>query len=48
MGVAAVNNGCNFIGIERLDKPGYFPTAQERIAEALEKVKQPQQVGMKL
>jgi len=33
MGIAAVQNGCSFVGIERLDKPGYFPTAQERIAE---------------
>jgi len=45
MGVAAVNNGCNFIGIERMDKPGYFPTAQKRIAEAQAA---PRQAGMQL
>ena len=48
MGVAAVQNGCNFIGIERLDEPGYFPTAQERIGEALEKAKELQQLDMEL
>lgn len=41
MGVAVVNNGCNFVGIEKLDEPGYFPTVQARIAEALEKAKEP-------
>lgn len=39
-GVACVQNGCDFIGIERLDEPGYFPTAQERIAEALTESRQ--------
>jgi len=34
MGIAAVQNGCNFVGIEKWDKPGYFPTAQGRIAKA--------------
>ena len=48
MGVAAVRNGCNFIGIERLDKPGYFPTAQERIGEALEKAREPQQLQLEV
>jgi DNA modification methylase len=45
MGVAAVQNGCNFIGIEKLNEPGYSPTAQERIAEALA---EPRQTAMKL
>ena len=40
MGIAAVQNGCNFIGIEKLPGPGYFETAQERIAEALAKARQ--------
>jgi len=40
MGIAAVQNGCNFIGIEKLPGPGYFETAQERIAEALAKAHQ--------
>jgi site-specific DNA-methyltransferase (adenine-specific) len=31
MGVAAVQNGCNFIGIEKEPGPGYFETAQQRI-----------------
>lgn len=48
MGVAAVNNGCNFIGIEKLNELGYFPTAQKRIAEAQEKAREPQQAGMAL
>ena len=34
MGVAAVNNGCNFIGIEKLPGPKYFETAQKRIQTA--------------
>lgn len=45
MGVAAVNNGCNFIGIERMPGPGYFETAQERIAEAQSK---PRQLAMEM
>jgi len=48
MGVAAVRNGCNFIGIERMPGPGYFETAQERIGEALEKAKEPQQLQLEV
>jgi DNA modification methylase len=48
MGVAAVNNGCNFIGIEKLDKPGYFPTAQGRIAEAQAQTQGPQQLPLEV
>jgi site-specific DNA-methyltransferase (adenine-specific) len=48
MGVAAANNGCNFIGIEKLSGPGYFPTAQERIAEAQAKMNQPRQAPLGL
>ena len=39
MGIAAVKNGCDFIGIEKMDGPGYFPTAQERIQKALQENK---------
>lgn len=45
MGLAALKNNCNFVGIEKLDEPGYFPTAQERIAEVLA---EPRQIGMEL
>jgi len=48
MGIAAVNNGCNFVGIEKLDGLGYFPTAQKRIAEAQAKMNQPQQAPLGL
>jgi len=34
MGIAAVQNGCSFIGIEKEDRQGYFPTAKERIEKA--------------
>jgi len=46
MGIAAVQNGCSFMGIERMDKPGYFPTAQERIAEAQKEQMQPTLEGL--
>ena len=34
MGLAALAYGCQFIGIEKEDRPGYFPTAETRIAAA--------------
>lgn len=34
MGLAAMQYGCKFIGIEKEDKEGYYPTALERIAKA--------------
>jgi len=34
MGLAALAYGCQFIGIEKLDAPGYYPTAAARLAEA--------------
>lgn len=34
MGLAARAYGCQFIGIEKEDRPGYFPTAETRIAAA--------------
>jgi len=43
-GVACVETGRNFIGIEIMQE--YFETAQERIAEALEKAKEPQQLQL--
>lgn len=45
-GVACVQTGRNFIGIEIEQK--YFDIAQERIGEALEKSKQPHQLGMEV
>ena len=38
MGVAAVQNGCDFIGVENMGEIGYFPTAQERIEKALQEL----------
>jgi site-specific DNA-methyltransferase (cytosine-N4-specific) len=40
MGVAAVQNGCDFIGIERMPGQGYFATAEQRIEEELNKPQQ--------
>jgi site-specific DNA-methyltransferase (adenine-specific) len=34
MGLAALAYGCQFIGIEKLDASGYYPTAATRLAEA--------------
>ena len=34
MGIAAVQNGRSFIGIEKEDRPGFYPTAVERIEAA--------------
>ena len=34
MGIAAVQNGCSFVGIEKEDRPGFYPTAVERIEAA--------------
>ena len=34
MGIAAVKHGNHFIGIEKMDAPGYFPTAKLRIEQA--------------
>lgn len=34
MGIAAVKHGNHFIGIEKLDAPGFFPTAKNRIEQA--------------
>jgi len=40
MGVAAVQNGCNFVGIEKMSGPGYFETAQGRIEAEQAKLRQ--------
>ena len=45
MGIAAVKRGCSFIGIEKMDRPGYFPTAKERIEKAIAEY-QPELVGV--
>ncbi len=45
MGVAAVNNGCSFIGIEKMPGQGYFATAEQRIGEAQSKAVQ---MGLKI
>ena len=34
MGLAALAYGCRFIGIEKMNAPGYYPTAAARLAEA--------------
>lgn len=44
MGVVAVQNECSFVGIEKMPGKGYFETAQERIAAAVEKAAQPKQL----
>jgi DNA modification methylase len=33
MGLAALEYGNDFIGIERMNEPGYFPAAVERMAQ---------------
>jgi DNA modification methylase len=40
MGIAAVQNGCNFIGIEEMPGQGYFATAEQRIEEEMNKPRQ--------
>lgn len=34
MGIAAIQNGCSFIGIEKMPEQGYFATAKQRIEQA--------------
>lgn len=47
MGLAALNNGCSFIGIEKMPGQEYFATAEERIKEALHQYQhQPVQLEM--
>jgi DNA modification methylase len=36
MGLAALAYGCDFIGMEKEDRPGYYPTATARLADAQE------------
>ena len=40
MGLAALQNGCGFIGIEKMGGKGYFETAEQRINEELQKARQ--------
>lgn len=40
MGLAAIQNGCNFIGIEKMPGQGYYATAEQRIQQELNKAKQ--------
>jgi site-specific DNA-methyltransferase (cytosine-N4-specific) len=45
MGLAALQNGCGFIGVEKMPGQGYFATAQQRIEQAR---REGRQLGLEL